>query len=108
MCDYKTGGYKVRIARSFFLDFVIPDHSSHLRTTFLQERRTSDYFYILERSYSSVDDQPPLYVAHAPEFSTASKFQPVVATGSSEREALHRLKCNIKVRQFGAVCLYAT
>ena len=98
MFDCKTGGYKVRIARSFFLDFVIPGHSSQLRKLFLQERRTSDYFYMLERSYSSVGGQPPVYVAHAPELCTALKFQPFVATGSSEREAPPRLKYNIKVR----------
>lgn len=64
----------------------------------LQECRTCEYFYILEISHSS-DGQPPLYVAQAPEFSTAPKYQPIVATGSSEREALKRLKYNIKVRQ---------
>lgn len=63
----------------------------------LQEANTRTFFYILERSYSSVDSQPPQYVASAPEFCTAPKFAPIVSTGSNEREALNRLKYHIKV-----------
>ena len=62
----------------------------------LQDRRNRDYFYILEVSHSS-DGQPPLYVAHAPEFSRAPNFQPIVATGSTDNEAVNRLKYNIQV-----------
>lgn len=59
----------------------------------LQETNTRTFFYTRERTYSSVDSQPPQYVASAPEFCTA----PMVSTGSNEREALNRLKYHIKV-----------
>ncbi len=62
----------------------------------LQDRQNCDYFYILEISHSS-DGQPPLYVAHAPEFSRAPNFRPIVATGSTDKEAIKRLKYNIQV-----------
>lgn len=54
-------------------------------------------FYILERSYSSIDNQPPEYVASATEFCAAPKFAPIVGTGSNETEALNRLRFHIKV-----------
>lgn len=63
----------------------------------LQEAKTRIFFYILERSYSSVDSQPPEYVASAPEFCAAPKFASIVGTGNNEREALNRLRYHVKV-----------
>ncbi len=97
MIDHKTGGFQVRSASSLFLHTATLVHISQNLVMLLQERKTRTFFFILERSYSSVDAQPPLYVASAPEFSTAPKFLSIIGTGSSEREALNRLKHHIKV-----------
>ena len=59
--------------------------------------RTRDFFYTLETFYSSLDNQPPEYVASAPEFCEAPKFVSIVGIGSNEGEAVNRLKHNIQV-----------
>ena len=71
----------------------------------IQEGKTRTFFFILEKSYSSIANEPPEYIAHAPEFNETPKFASIVGTGSSDKEAVQRLRHHIEVVTCGSPCI---
>ncbi len=63
-----------------------------------QALKTSrNFLWILEVTYSEDARDPPLFIAHLPDFNRDLASEPVVGTGGNPEEAQGRLRQHLKV-----------